>query len=144
MFEFYPRQVAAIQQLAPRLMAHGACIDASDTGTGKTITALGVAQALGRTPLVVCPKSILTQWERAARLVGVGFEGIVNVEKLRTGRQKWVSKGSRKSDWFWKLPEKPLIIWDEVQNSGGNRTLNAYLLANLKFKAPVLLSLIHI
>jgi superfamily II DNA or RNA helicase len=139
MIQPYNYQLTASERLIQALQSHGAALDASDTGTGKTVTALHVARSMNLVPLIICPKTIISSWGQMAEAMGVEPQAVVNVEKLRTGRQKWVAKGARKADWYWQLPPRSLIIWDEVQTAGGNRTLNAYLLATLRFKAPVLM-----
>jgi superfamily II DNA or RNA helicase len=84
------------------LQKNGAALDASDTGTGKTVVALFICKALGVVPLVIGPKTSRAGWEHLGKLVGVDME-FVNYEKLRgrravdpvaqaayeTARQKW-------------------------------------------------------
>lgn len=74
------------QRLLSILRKHRAALDASDTGTGKTVVALFICKALGVVPLVLGPKTARAGWERLAAMVGVAIE-YVNYEKLR-GRRK--------------------------------------------------------
>ncbi len=60
----------------------GAALDASDTGVGKTFTALAVARALNVTPLVVTQASIIPSWEDAGEHLGVEAE-IVSYNRIR-------------------------------------------------------------
>jgi len=139
MIQPYPHQLRAADHLASVLPSLGAALDGSDTGIGKTVTALCVARTLNRRPLIVCPKAIISSWAHTAREMGVEPLAVLNVEKLRTGKQPWVLKGARKDAWFWQLPADSFVIWDEVHGCGGHRTLNAYLLANLKWRVPTLM-----
>jgi len=72
--------------LFPPLVRYGSVLDASDTGTGKTVTALAVARELGVVPIVFGPKNSKATWEWGAKLLGVDCEW-VNYEKVRGRRQ---------------------------------------------------------
>ena len=60
-------------------------IDASHTGTGKSLTALLVAKVLGLIPFVICPLSVGAAWESKAAQAGVDLEW-TNYEKARVGK----------------------------------------------------------
>jgi len=50
---------------AAYMVKAGSCLNASEVGSGKTITVLGVCDYLKcRKILVICPKSVMRQWER--------------------------------------------------------------------------------
>lgn len=125
----YPWQVRGKDHILSKVSQFPALLDASDTGTGKTITALAVFKELGMTPLVICPKSILTAWRRAAQAMNVTLVDVLNVEKLKTGKTPYLKKGTGRSQWIWTLPRGSWVIWDEVQNASGYKSQNGKILA---------------
>lgn len=142
----YPWQVPHINRLIEAFQRHPYVLDASDTGTGKTITALFAAKALGQRPFVVAPKIILHAWTCAARDVGVDLlDDPVNIEKLKSNHPmltRLPDTRARKpiSNWRWNLDPGQLIVWDEVHNAGGLDTQNARVLYALhSAKLPALL-----
>ena len=123
--------------LSSTLRKYRAAVDASDTGVGKTFTALGVARLLEQTPLVVCPKSVRSAWREAADALGIPVLDILNVEKLKTGNTPYLDRAGR--TFIWRLPRDTLVIWDEVQNAGGIKSQNGKILALTRaYGLPVL------
>lgn len=127
----YSWQIEHIEHLVDCFTKHPYVLDASDTGTGKTYTALFACKALGIEPFVVAPKIVLSAWRKAAKDVGVNLIDVVNIEKLKAknhdGLHKLPSGGTKKhpiANWKWNLPEGTLVIWDEAQNAGGADTQN--------------------
>lgn len=125
-----PDQEEAADHLAAALTLHSAAVDASDTGVGKTYTALGVARNLNRVPLVVCPKSVRSAWREVAASLDVPLLDVINVEKLRAGNTQYVTKVGKK--FRWKLKNNSMIIWDEVHNASGILSQNSKILAVTK------------
>ena len=101
-------------------------------GLGKTFVALAAAKILAPPKtLVVCPKTIIPTWKRAAEYLGVAIE-VINYEKVRTGRTPfgtWETVKSRKV-FKWALPTGALIVFDEAHRLGGMKTKNADLLTS--------------
>jgi len=113
-----------------------AALDASDTGSGKTFCACGVAKALiERKPLVITPKSVMTSWRRVMADFDLRPRDVLNVEKLKTGKTLWLKQGQ------WQLPPDTFLIWDEVhKGASGPKTQTTQLLALTKaYKIPVLM-----
>lgn len=108
-------------------------LDASDTGTGKTYVALHVAKELGCRPFIVCPKAVISNWKRVAKEVGVKPVEVINPEKLKTGRTKWVKKLPKKN-FAWQIPDPQsvIIMFDEVHQFGAPDSLNSRMLAAAK------------
>ena len=52
-------QVPNVGKLCAAILSNGAALDGSDTGAGKTYTAVGVARELGMKIAVVCPKAVI-------------------------------------------------------------------------------------
>lgn len=131
MIEPYDWQKPRVQRLVEILKAHPAALDASATGTGKTVTSIAAALALGSVPFVIAPKSVISMWRLVAAEMKAEVLDVVNIEKLRTGKTKWVSKLGPKA-FKWNLPEGALIICDECHKISGQDTQNSRLLAVAK------------
>ena len=101
MIQLRTYQEPHFRQMLDILQKRGAALDASDTGTGKTVVALFICKALNVTPLVIGPKTSRAGWEHLAREVGVEIE-FVNYEKLRGRRQV----GPAKQAEYGKAQEK--------------------------------------
>jgi len=142
----HPYQRETATALTGILSRHKAALDASDTGTGKTYTAIGVAAATSRKPMVICPKSVVSAWRRVAESLGVPLLDVLTIEKLKTGKTqhlklsktinpKW-TKGSKlrkfKKTFVWNMPRGSLIIWDEIHNASGYDSENGKVLALTK------------
>ncbi len=80
----HPHQAQSIAHLSTLFKHRASCIDCSATGTGKTLVAVSVAQALHLPTLVIAPKISLTSWKRTAEAIGDSVS-VVNYELLRTG-----------------------------------------------------------
>jgi superfamily II DNA or RNA helicase len=126
----YHHQEVGAEILTRALGTWSYALDASGTGTGKTYTALAVAQRLSTPPLVICPKSVITAWKNAALDLGVPLTGVINAEMLKTGKTPWLQRHTKA--FTWNIPKGDLVIWDEVHGCGGIDTQNAVALALLK------------
>jgi superfamily II DNA or RNA helicase len=83
-------QKPAAEHLLSVLQRHGSAVDCSDTGVGKTYTAVAVAASLRLPTLVVVPKISVTAWHRVAEYFGDEFS-VVGYEKLRSGNTQFGS-----------------------------------------------------
>lgn len=128
-----PWQIDAAGKLVAAIQHWGSAIDGSDTGTGKTYTACAVARELGYNIVVICPKAVIKSWTKVLRRhfkMGDRVLGIINYEKLRTGRKDSeiasyvLSRKSKRNIFTWKLPKKTLIVWDESQKLKNWKTKN--------------------
>jgi len=99
-------------------------LDTSDTGTGKSLTALIVAAALEREPFVICPLSVGPGWEDKMAAVGIKG-GWLNYEKARRGG--------------WTPPANSLVIFDEAHRCKSASSQQAQLLVRASSTNPVLL-----
>lgn len=136
----FPQQQTSSQILTKALQRHGAALCGSDTGTGKTLTAVETCRQLNVVPLVVAPKAVLTAWEREFTGQGVPFLGVVGYEKLRACNTKWLKKEGR--NFKWLLPPGAVVIWDEVHRCKSYKSQNAAMLASCKAQGlrPFMLS----
>ena len=145
MIDLYSKQEEHAREIYRALLRNGAALDASQTGTGKTIMSSHIAHhwvSKGYSVAVVCPKSVVTNWERTLEQHGVTAEFVLNYEKLKNGKPGIVRirRRMKKGKLFaWELPPKTLLIFDEVQWCKGAYTQNAQLLiAAKKQNYPVL------
>jgi superfamily II DNA or RNA helicase len=122
-------QIPSIERLTKALPRFGACLDASDTGVGKTYVAAFTAKALGWTVAVVCPKSVTPSWKLALTTIGVPYLFIENPERIRFHKQ-WGQTTKEGFGWVWALPERCLLIFDEAHRFSGAESLQAKMLAS--------------
>jgi superfamily II DNA or RNA helicase len=125
-------QVPSVAKLCASIKQYGSAIDGSDTGTGKTYTAIAVARELGMKIAVVCPKAVVFAWKKViTKHFKMEYEFIINYESLKTGKFKdigtWkpVSKISTQEKFVWNIPKNTLIIFDESHRLKGWNTQNS-------------------
>jgi superfamily II DNA or RNA helicase len=115
-------QPKVVSKLCSAIKKHRVAIDGSDMGTGKSYCAIAVARELGMSVGVVCPKAVVTAWERIiSNHFGMDREFVINYEGLRTGKYKdigeWVrpNKNSTIKNFTWNIknPKNTLLIFDE-------------------------------
>lgn len=132
-------QPTLVSQLSASIRKYGAAIDGSDTGSGKTYVAVGVARELGLRVGVVCPKAVITSWKRVIENhFGMPVEFVINYEGLRTGKYKKIAtweKTSKKSTiekFVWKIkdPQNVLIIFDESHKLKDGKTQNSEMVVS--------------
>jgi len=80
-----PWQIAPANHLYDILQRFDSALDSSDTGTGKTYTAIAIAQALQLPTLAVVPKISITGWKTVCEHFGEKIS-VCNYEQLSTGK----------------------------------------------------------
>jgi len=105
-------------------------LDTSDAGTGKTVVAAALAKSLGHPVAVLCPKQVIPSWERELKDMGVDPLFVINYEKIRGGRTKWMTKSGKKI-MKWMLPMGTLLLVDEIHKCKGPYTQNAQIVLSL-------------
>lgn len=131
----YPYQVTAVAHLCQALVDHGHACDGSDTGTGKTYTALGTAREMGLTPAIVCKKAGIAGWKKAMNLFKIKPFFVVNWEQAKNGKFQAVarSKDPWSGDYVYKwdktLMRGKLLIFDEqhMANHTGSQNCSLYI-----------------
>ncbi len=98
-----PYQGPAAEQLLASLTKHGAALDSSDMGTGKTFVAGAVIRELDLPTLVVGPKISESAWRKMGAHMGVTFS-YCNYELIRTGRTLF-------GEWENPKPAKMPVLW---------------------------------
>jgi len=102
-------------------------LDASDCGTGKTVTAAHVASKRKLPVLVICPKAVIPSWKNWLRVFAIPRFEVINYEKLKSRKKNglghWLG-----SKWVWDQTEKHLLIFDEVHKCKGYKSQNGKIL----------------
>lgn len=124
MVALYPHQFNNALRLSESIGECGAALDVSDTGTGKSLTALATADCLDKRAFVICPLSVGPGWEVKANEYNPAlFLGWTNYEKAR--KPGWLATTSL-------VPESTLIVFDEAHRVKGKKTQQAELVRQLK------------
>jgi superfamily II DNA or RNA helicase len=154
-------QIPHANTLIDSLYINGVAADLSETGCGKTYVATYIAKKLNVPVLVVCPKGVITEWQRVLASVGINavtpnkgkavrYDGnkpihfVVNYEQLIRGtscnhilefdRNKYTSAKAFSDDSgiTVKLPKHTLIILDEAHKCKGDSSITSSLLIAFK------------
>ena len=137
-----PPQFSHTQSLIDSLYLNGYAIDMSETGTGKTYVAAAIIREMNRPAFIVCPKSVIPQWEKILKTFDLKAT-IINYEKLGRGNTKWMSwKKIHSLMTPWKpeaKEERPvftmspcsIVILDEGHRCKGDDTSNCRMMVSL-------------
>jgi len=126
----YPKQESACAFFENCHKAKRNTLDTSVVGTGKTVVAVQLAMRLQRPVAVICPKAVVTSWERELAEHNVKPLFVTNYEKIRTGKGQWVSKIGKKI-FQWNLPVGTIVMLDESHKMKSPFSQNAQLLISL-------------
>ncbi|ARF11756.1 DEAD/SNF2-like helicase [Klosneuvirus KNV1] len=149
--KLYDYQFLHIFNLMTAIRYNNVILDTSSVGLGKTYTSIGLCLQLNLRPFIICPKTVMPQWNHVCKIFGVRPLGIVNYESIKNGKYynktgervncnfvKVVEDG-KKLDFQWNLPGYALIIFDEVHKCKNQKTQNAKLLLSTKNQRRVLM-----
>lgn len=132
-------QVPNVSKLTASIKKNGAALDGSDTGSGKTYSAIAVARELGMKIGVVCPKAVIHSWQRVIQNhFKMKYQFVLNYESVKTGKYKeigvWkdVSRTSNRQYFQWNIPKDTLIIFDESHKLKGHGTQNSEIALEAK------------
>lgn len=141
-----PPQIDHVKRLVRALRANDCAVDLSDTGVGKTPCSLMTAKTLGKSVVVICPKSVISSWENWFQTCGVqGY--CINYEKAIRGHGAFIELTNRKSPGYkqfrWTFGQHRnefMVVIDEAHRAKGRDTKQGKLVAALKLaRIPVLL-----
>jgi Mimiviridae putative ATP-dependent RNA helicase len=137
-------QIENTNNLIRIIQNNNAAFDGSDTGTGKTYTAVATCAQLKLKPIVVCPLAVMATWKKVCKIFDVKPFFIVNYETLKFGKY-YDEKGKRKKckyikydkeknmyTWNYLKNEKVIFIFDEVHRCTNLTTYNGLLLISIK------------
>lgn len=164
--KLYSYQIQNVLNLIRVINNNNAVLDASDTGTGKTYTAIATCAQLNLKPLVICPKAVMSVWRKVCKIFGITPFFIVNYETIKNGKyynekrerkkcpyikynkqknsdgENNDKKNNKVNPYTWKLNEKDKIIFifDEVHKCTNMNTYNGQLLLSTKITGkPIML-----
>ena len=130
-----PYQRKHASDLATKLKKSTTALDASDTGTGKTYSALAVAKQLNLRPIIIAPKSVQKDWKKVLSHFGIEGADVVNWELAKTGKKRnekgksipagFITKVEK--DIAWNVAPDQMIIFDEIHNAKNAKTQNAQM-----------------
>lgn len=128
--ELRPHQQANRDRLISILGANGAALDGSDTGTGKTYAAVGMAEKLRARPAIVCPRACIHSWVEVCEGFGVEPFFVANYEKCRAGSFTFggFNLKGKIQQYTWKPDGRVVFFWDEVQRCKAEKSLNSSML----------------
>lgn len=153
-------QIPHANAIIDSLYLNGVAADLSETGCGKTYVATYVAKKMNVPIMVICPKGVITAWQRVLASVGIKADTVnkgkavkfteasvnyvVNYEQLIRGvscnhllefdRNKYTSAKIWNDDngITIKVPKQTLIILDEVHKCKGSTSITSSLLIAFK------------
>jgi len=133
--DLFDWQVPYAQKALKILKKNKAILDASMTGAGKTFICLAVIKELNVPFIVICPKTVIPQWEK---VVYDHFKLkpllITNYEQIKIGKTQYYKplpeghKNKSGSNMYWDVPDNTVIIFDEAHKTKNYQTANAKLL----------------
>jgi hypothetical protein len=136
--ELRPYQKEAAAKLGDALQKHGVAVDLSDTGLGKTFHALAVIKEFRPPFAVICRASSRHKWKQAIYDFGVEENclAVDSWQKFTNGRNHQdlvIKQGAGKYVQYSWVNKKPIVvIFDEVQDAGGQTSLNSKLLIGIR------------
>jgi superfamily II DNA or RNA helicase len=143
-------QIQHTENLVRIIQDNRACLDASDTGTGKTYCAVAACYILKKSPIIICPKSVINNWSSVCAYFNVKPYIIINYESLKTGKNydkitkinnatKTNNTNKKVSYEFEEVPHT-IFIFDEAHRCANMGTDNSSMLfAAKKTNTPILL-----
>jgi superfamily II DNA or RNA helicase len=132
-------QIPNVSKLCAAILKNKAALDGSDTGAGKTYTAVGVARELEMNIAVVCPKAVISSWNKVIKdHFGMKPIFVLNYESVKTGKYKdigvWkkISRTSNREYFQWNIPKNTLLVFDESHRLKGHGTQNSEIAMQAK------------
>lgn len=137
-----PYQVRAVDGLMRALDSTLCGLDCSDTGTGKTFTALGTVARYDCEFLVIAKATAVRKWERAVEDCGLSDRCIrvTTLGRLRNGVSGVCVKqtlGRTSTYAFTPLSPGSILIFDEIQDCGSTDSLNAQVLMGARRRRDI-------
>jgi superfamily II DNA or RNA helicase len=136
-------QIQHTENIVRIINKNNACLDASDTGTGKTYCAIAACHILKLSPIIICPKSVISTWRNVCKYFNVDPYLIINYESLKTGnnydKMKLIKEKNNNTYEFDKIPST-IFIFDEAHRCANLETENNKMLFAAKLTStPILI-----
>lgn len=131
MKELFPIQAHSKEILRDALRKHGAALNSSAVGTGKTLVSVELVKDEASPCFVVAPKVVLPSWRKTFEEQGVSNFDAINYEKLRAGNTPF-GRWRTKQIFEWALPQNTIIVVDECHRCKGVGTKNSRMLRAAK------------
>jgi len=132
-------QETHVAALIHALEMNGAALDGSDTGTGKTPSALGVVRELNSKFFILCPKTIIPVWYEWCVHIGVDPVEVINYEALKNDKHELMriekykdKRGKAQHKIEWLIPHGSIMIFDEGHYCKGRDTINSKMMIAAK------------
>lgn len=122
-YSLLPKQREKVDRIKHILRTKRVALDTSETGTGKTITSLFVANELPvRRVLVVCPKAVIPNWIRTASSILDRSKKLTVVNPEAINKKTSLVKTDQKDHIVFPLDDcdpngSYIVIWDEPHRS---------------------------
>ena len=139
-------QFKHVQKLVDSLYLNGHAVDMSETGTGKTYAAAATIREMNRPFAVICPKSVIHQWNNILASFKLKATTVINYEKICRGNTKWLkwkklqdpmqpfNENAKRQLPEFKFDPNTLIVVDEGHKCKGTDTSNSWMLVALKLQ----------
>jgi SNF2 family DNA or RNA helicase len=146
-----PYQINDTNNLVKIITKNNAVLNSSDTGTGKTYTAIAACFILKLKPIVICPKSVISNWLKVSKIFNVQPFFVVNYESIKNLKYYDKNRNRKKCPFIkydtdlkkynWvKLPNDIIFIFDEAHKCSSLASYNARLLLGCKdTKKPIMI-----
>lgn len=150
-----PFQISHVNNLVRIIEKNNAVLDASDTGTGKTYTAIAACKILKLEPIILCPKSVMSSWRRVCGYFDLTYKFIVNYETIKLGKYyvnqsrvicPYISLNKNKDSgdfsYTWIIDDpNTIFIFDEVHKCSNLDSHNGKLLFSAKLSQRPIMAL---
>jgi superfamily II DNA or RNA helicase len=123
-------QIEHTKKLIASLLNNNSALDGSDTGTGKTYTALCLAKELELKPIIICPKSVIQSWKNACKYFEIDNYFVSNYEQYKNENTEYLKKEN--DNFIWNIRENEILIYDEVHRAKNYKTINSEILWETK------------
>ena len=133
-------QIQHTENIVRIIKKNNTCLDASDTGTGKTYCAIAACNILKLSPFIICPKSVISTWRNVCKYFNVNPHLIINYESLKTGNNYDKLYISENNTYKFDIIPSTIFIFDEVHRCANLETENNKILFAAKLtNTPVLI-----
>ncbi|MCK9281501.1 MAG: DEAD/DEAH box helicase family protein [Melioribacteraceae bacterium] len=143
-------QIDHTKILISDMIESGNALDASDTGAGKTYTALAIARYFNLPAMILVPKTAIPKWKKVAKIFGVKVF-VSNYEQFKNGNTPFcqpftIQKIKKKKNpdgltydeipyeevnFKWEFEKERIIIFDEAHRCKNRNTQNSRLLTSV-------------